>query len=106
SPIIVLENHFPRPESVIFCMSETRPGIFRNCGTGANSFVSLLIIIAVPTPQLGWQPQLTCPQSAPGPCTRSAKSANAPIIESGNQSRVGSVTPTWLFTSLARWESV
>src|SRR6185369_5811813 len=103
---MLFENHLPRPESVIFCMSPTRPGILRNCGTGAYSFVSLLIIIAVPTPQFGWQPQLTWPQSAPGPCTRSAKSANDPIIESGNQSRVGSVMPTCDFTSLARCESV
>src|SRR5439155_1250344 len=80
--------------------------MFRNWGTGAYSLVSLLIIIAVPTPQLGWQPQLTWPQSAPGPWTRSAKSANAPISDRGNQSRVGSVTPTCDFTSLARCESV
>src|SRR5262245_19393287 len=103
---MVFENHFPRPESVIFCMSDTSPGIFRNCGTGANSLVSLLIISAVPTPQFGWQPQLTCPQSPPGPWTRSAKSANEPIIERGNQSRVGSVIPTCDFTSFARCDSV
>jgi len=29
----------------------------RKRGTGAHSFVSLLIISAVPTPQFGWQPQ-------------------------------------------------
>ena len=63
---MMFENHLPRPESVICCMSVTRPGMFRNCGTGANSLVSLLIITAVPTPQFGWQPQLTCPQSASG----------------------------------------
>ena len=40
--------------------------MLRNCGTGAISFVSLLIISAVPTPQFGWQPQLTWPQSALG----------------------------------------
>ncbi len=68
--------------------------MFRNSGTGAISFVSLSIITAVPTPQFGWQPQETWPHSASGPCARSAKSANAPISESGNQSRVGSVMPT------------
>ncbi len=33
----------------------------------------------MPTPQFGWQPQLTCPQSVSGPWTTSAKSAKAPI---------------------------
>src|SRR5947207_16007631 len=78
--------------------------MFRNWGTGAYSLVSLLIIIAVPTPQLGWQPHLTYPQSAPGPWTRSAKSAKAPIRVSDNQSRVGSAIPTWHFTSFARFD--
>src|SRR5213594_2518110 len=103
---MLFENHLPRPASVIFCMSLTRPGMFRNCGTGAYYSVSLLIIIPVPPPQFGWQPQLTWPQSAPGPWTRSAKSANAPINESGNQSRVGSVTPTCDFTSFAKCDKV
>ena len=53
NPIIRLETHLVRAASVIFCMSLTRPGMFRNSGTGAISLVSLLIIRAVPTPQLG-----------------------------------------------------
>ena len=96
----------PRPESVTRRMSCTNWGTLMNSGTGAMSLVSLLIIKAVPTPQLGWQPQLTCPHSRPGPCARSAKSANEPINDNGNQSRVGSVIPTCCFTSCARWDSV
>ena len=91
---MMFENHLPRFVSVMCCMSVTRPWMFRNCGTGAISFVSLLTITAVPTPQFGWQPHETWPQSFSGPWTTSAKSANAPISESGNQSRVGSVIPT------------
>mgnify|MGYP006171101167 CR=1 FL=1 len=41
--------HLPRAASVIFRMSFTRPGIFRNAGTGLISFVSLSIMTAVPT---------------------------------------------------------
>src|SRR5271166_4196911 len=80
-------------------MSFTSPGTFRNSGTGAHSLVSLLIISAVPTPQFGWHPQLTMPHCASGPLTKSAKSANAPNIEMGNQSRVGSVMPVCFFTA-------
>ena len=38
---MIFENHFPRAVSVMCCMSVTRPLMFRNCGTGAISFVSL-----------------------------------------------------------------
>src|SRR5689334_24792927 len=103
---MMLDIHLPRAASVILVISLTRPGMFKNCGTGAISLVSLLIIKAVPTPQFGWQPQLTWPHSDFGPWAKSAKSANELINDSGNQSRVGSVTPTWVFTSLARCDSV
>ena len=43
-------------------MSSTSCGTLRNVGTGAHSLVSLLINTPVPTPQFGWQPQLTEPQ--------------------------------------------
>ena len=62
-------------------------------GDRDRSLVSLSIINAMPTPQLGWQPQLTEPQSVPGPCTRSAQSLKVPMNEMGNQSRVGSPRP-------------
>ena len=42
--------------------------------TGTASLVSLSIITAMPMPQFGWQPQLSWPQSASGPWTRSAQS--------------------------------
>ena len=100
------ENHLPRAASVIFWISCIRLGIFRNCGTGAHSLVSLLTINAVPTPQFGWQPQLTIPHCDSGPWTRSAKSEKVLNREMGNQSRVGSVMPTCFFTSCAMCDSV
>src|SRR5579864_6472681 len=95
-----------RAASVIFFTSSTSCGTFRKRGTGAHSLVSLLIISAVPTPQFGWQPQLTVPQCDSGPCARSANAEKALTSEMGNQSRVGSTRPTCLLTSLARWDSV
>src|ERR1700726_4918886 len=95
-----------RAASVIFFTSSTSYGTLRKRGTGAHSLVSLLIIRAVPTPQLGWQPQLTVPQCDSGPCERSAKAEKALMSEIGNQSRVGSTFPTCLLTSFARCESV
>ena len=77
-----------------------------NSGTEAMSLVFLLIISAVPTPQFGWQPQLTWPHCACGPCAKSAASTKLPITEIGNQSRVGSVIPTCFFTSCAKWLKV
>src|SRR5579862_4576668 len=103
---VKLENAFPRAASVTFLMSSTSCGTARNLGTGAHSLVSLLIRTPVPTPQLGWQPQLTDPHVASGPWERSAKAENVLISEIGNQSRVGSIFPTWLLTSWARCESV
>src|ERR1700682_4184654 len=87
-------------------MSSTSCGTFRNEGTGAHSFVSLLINTPVPTPQFGWQPQLTEPHVASGPWERSANAENVLMSEIGNQSRVGSIFPIWLLTSLARCDSV
>src|SRR5215470_8720121 len=101
-----LENHWLRPASVIFCMSLTKPGMFRNWGTAAHSLVSLLIMRAVPTPQLGWQPQESEPHWDSLPLTMSAKPAKVEMKEMGNQSRVGSTLPTWVLTSLAKCESV
>src|SRR5580658_4323045 len=95
-----------RAASVIFFTSSTSCGTLRKRGTGAHSFVSLLIISAVPTPQFGWQPQLTVPHCDSGPCERSANPANVLTSEIGNQSRVGSTRPTCALTSCARCDSV
>src|SRR5579864_5607591 len=99
---VKLEKFLLRAASVTFLMSSTSCGTFRNFGTGAHSFVSLLIRTPVPTPQLGWQPQLTEPHVASGPWDRSAKAENVLISEIGNQSRVGSILPTCALTSFAR----
>src|SRR6267142_1227104 len=104
--MVRLENALPRAASVTFLTSSTSCGTLRNFGTGAHSLVSLLIIRAVPTPQFGWQPQLTVPQCDSGPCARSAKAENALTSEMGNQSRVGSTRPTCLLTSFARCDNV
>src|SRR5580692_1243589 len=101
-----LENLLPRAASVIAATSLVNCCAFRKRGTGAHSLVSLLIINAVPTPQFGWQPQLTVPQCDSGPCERSANAENALISEMGNQSRVGSTRPTCALTSFARCDSV
>ena len=104
--IMKLENVLLRAASVMAVTSLTSCGTLRKRGTGAHSFVSLLIISAVPTPQFGWQPQDNEPHVDSRPFTRSAKPANALINEIGNQSRVGSTLPTWSLTSFARCESV
>src|SRR5579864_2657801 len=103
---VKLEKFLPRAASVTFLMSSTSCGTIRKEGTGAHSLVSLLINTPVPTPQLGWQPQLTEPHVASGPWERSANAENVLISEMGNQSRVGSIFPIWLLTSLARCDSV
>src|ERR1700756_5863772 len=103
---VKLEKFLPRAASVTFLMSSTSCGTFRNAGTGAHSFVSLLINTPVPTPQLGWQPQLTVPHCTSGPWERSANSENVLISEMGNQSRVGSILPTCALTSFARCDRV
>ena len=61
---------------------------------------------AVPIPQSGWQPHFRVPQSAPGPFSRSVTSESVAEADNGNQSRSGSVTPVWRFTSAARCDSV
>src|ERR1700719_508473 len=103
---VIFEKVLPRAASVTFLMSSTSCGTLRNFGTGAHSFVSLLISTPVPTPQLGWQPQLTVPHCASGPWERSANAENVLISEMGNQSRVGSTLPTCALTSLARCDNV
>src|SRR5580704_8162798 len=101
-----LENLLPRAASVIAATSLVNCCAFRKRGTGAHSLVSLLIIKAVPTPQLGWQPQDSEPHWDSLPFTMSAKPAKVLTKEMGNQSRVGSTLPTWALTSLARCERV
>ena len=73
-----------------------------NADTGAHSLVFLLTMKPMPTPQSGWQPHFSVPQSAPGPWSRSVTSDIALEADSGNQSRSGSVTPVWRFMSSAR----
>src|SRR5713226_7382599 len=101
-----LEKPLPRAASVMAVTSLTSRGAFKKRGTGAHSLVSLLIMIAVPTPQFGWQPQESAPHCDSGPCTKSEKPANVLINEIGNQSRVGSILPTCWLTSRARCDSV
>ena len=74
--------------------------------TGTASLVSLSIMIAMPTPQFGWQPQVSWPNSFSAPCVTSAQSVKVPMNEIGNQSRIGSPMPVWFFTSCARCDSV
>src|SRR5713226_4276984 len=104
--IMKFEKFLPRAASVMSVTSFVSCTASRKRGTGAHSFVSLLIISAVPTPQLGWQPQESEPQVDSVPLTMSAHPAKVLTNEIGNQSRVGSTLPTWLLTSLARWERV
>src|ERR1700689_5674550 len=101
-----LENFLPRFASVIAATSLVSCCASRKRGTGAHSLVSLLIISAVPTPQLGWHPQESEPHCESGPCTRSENPANVLMNEIGNQSRVGSTFPTCALTSCAKCESV
>ncbi len=62
-----LEKFLPRAASVIAVTSFDNCCAFRKRGTGAHSLVSLLIMIAVPTPQFGWQPQDSEPHCDSGP---------------------------------------
>src|SRR5271157_514765 len=104
--IIKFENDLPRAASVMAVTSLTSCCASRNRDTGAHSLVSLLIIRAVPTPQLGWQPQESAPHCESGPWTRSEKPAKVLMKEMGNQSRVGSTLPTCALTSRAKCERV
>src|SRR6516162_814203 len=104
--IMKFEKPFPRAASVMAVTSFVNCWASRNRGTGAHSLVSLLIIIAVPTPQFGWHPQLNDPHCDSLPFTMSAKPANVLIKEIGNQSRVGSIFPTCWLTSEARCDRV
>src|ERR1700722_15848327 len=100
------EKFLPRAASVIAVTSLVNCTASRKRGTGAHSLVSLLIIIAVPTPQFGWQPQESEPHCDSLPLTVSAKPAHGLMNEIGNQSWVGSTLPTCALTSFARCESV
>src|SRR5246127_3719502 len=104
--IMKFEKPLLRAASVMAVTSLVSDGASRKRGTGAHSFVSLLIISAVPTPQLGWQPQESEPHWDSLPLTMSAKPANVLMKEIGNQSRVGSTLPTWALTSFARCDRV
>src|SRR5579871_3905368 len=96
------EKFLLRAASVMAVTSFVSCVASRKRGTGAHSFVSLLIMSAVPTPQFGWQPQESEPHCESGPCARSEKLANVAMNEIGNQSRVGSTLPTCALTSFAR----
>src|SRR5277367_3083091 len=104
--IMKLENVLPRAASVMSVTSLVSWTASRKRGTGAHSLVSLLIMSAVPTPQLGWQPQESEPHWESCPLTISEKPAKVLMKEIGNQSRVGSTFPTCVLTSLARCERV
>src|SRR5207247_10828140 len=99
--IMKFEKFLPRAASVIAVTSLVSCSASRKRGTGAHSFVSLLIISAVPTLQFGWQPQESEPQFDSCPLTMSANHANVLINEIGNQSRVASPLPRFLVMSLA-----
>src|SRR5262245_7767987 len=101
-----LEKVLPRAASVMAVTSLVSCVALRKRGTGAHSLVSLLIIRAVPTPQLGWQPQESEPHCDSLPLTMSAKPANVEMKEMGNPSRVGSTLPTCWLTSFASGERV
>src|SRR2546422_165171 len=79
----------PRPASLTAATSFASCSALRNAVTGTASFVSLSIMIAIPTPQLGWQPQVSWPNSFSAPCVTSAQSVKLPMNEIGNQSRIG-----------------
>src|SRR5271155_4176598 len=104
--IMKLENFLPRAASVMAVTSLVSWTALRKRGTGAHSLVSLLIIMAVPTPQFGWQPHDSEPQVDSVPLTMSAKPAKVLMKEMGNQSRVGSTLPTWVLTSWAKCDKV
>src|ERR1700757_1713907 len=104
--IMKFEKPLLRAASVMAVTSLVSDGASRKRGTGAHSLVSLLIMIAVPTPQLGWQPQESAPHCESGPWTKSENPAKVAMNEMGNQSRVGSTLPTWRLTSCARCDSV
>src|SRR5713226_5695758 len=69
--IMKFEKFLPRAASVMSVTSFVSCTASRKRGTGAHSFVSLLIISAVPTPQLGWQPQESEPHCDSCPFTMS-----------------------------------
>src|SRR6516164_8861818 len=96
--IMKLEKVLPRAASVIAVTSLVSCWASRNRGTGAHSLVSLLIMIAVPTPQFGWHPQESEPHCDSLPFTMSAKPANVLKNKIGNQPRVGSLFPPGVLT--------
>src|SRR5258708_36555803 len=100
--IIKLEKFLLRAASVMAVTSFVKFCASRKRGTGAHSLVSLLIMMAVPTPQFGWQPQESEPHWDSLPLAMSAKPAKGLLKEMGNQSRVGGIFPTWLGCPLLR----
>src|SRR3979490_1021807 len=100
--IMKLEKFLPRAAAVMAVASLVSCTASRKRGTGAHSFVSLLIISAVPTPQFGWQPQESEPHVDSCPFTMSENPANVLTNAIENQSRVGSTLPTWVLTSFPR----
>ena len=96
----------PRPASLTCWTSFASCSALRNAVTGTASLVSLSIMTAMPTPQFGWQPHVSWPNSFSAPCVTSAQSVKLPMNEIGNQSRIGSPMPVWFFTSCARCDSV
>src|SRR5579871_3925826 len=102
----MIEGHLPRAASLTRATSLASWSQFQNDVTGLASLVSLSTITAMPTPQLGWQPQLNCPQLCCGPWTRSLQSEKVEMNEIGYQSLAGSPSPVWFLTSCARWERV
>src|ERR1035438_2529913 len=98
------DSHLPRAASLMRATSLAQRSALRNAVTGTLSLVSLSTITAIPVPQLGWQPQLSWPQSACGPWVKSLQSLNVDMNEIGNQSRAGTPSPVWFFTSCARWD--
>ena len=66
-PKPMTESHLPRAASLTLARSLATWSMLRKAVTGAASLVSLSIIMAMPMPQLGWQPQESWPHSALGP---------------------------------------
>ena len=99
-------RNLPRAASFTSATSLASRSARTNAVTGTASLVSLSIMMAMPTPQLGWQPQVRLPHSFSGPLAMSAQSVNVPMNEIGNQSRTGSPMPVWFFTSCARCDRV
>src|SRR5258708_19302355 len=91
--IMKFEKFLPRAASVMSVTSFVSCTASRKRGTGAHSFVSLLIISAVPTPQLGWQPQESEPHCDSCPFTMSENPATVLPNEFGTEQPSASPFP-------------